>query len=78
VLGILAVWLLDMRIVRDDGRPARFGTGFLRDTICRLIYIVPLVFLIDSLSAVGEQRLTVRDRIVHTHVVQEPAHRRRA
>ncbi len=67
-----------MRIVHDDGRPARFGTGFVRDSVCRVMYLIPLAWLIDSLLPLGRQRQTLRDKIVSTHVVQEPSYRRRA
>jgi uncharacterized RDD family membrane protein YckC len=65
------------RIVRESGRPARFGTGFLRDTVCRILFLIPLVFLVDSLLPLGEQRQSLRDKIVSTRVLREPAYRSR-
>jgi uncharacterized RDD family membrane protein YckC len=67
-----------MRIVHDGGRPARYGTGFARDGICRMMYLIPLAFLLDSLWPLGEGRQTIRDKIVSTRVVQEPSYRDRA
>jgi hypothetical protein len=48
------------------------GTALLRDVICRLIWVMPLVGIIDCLMPLGEERQTLRDRMVHTRVMQEP------
>jgi hypothetical protein len=42
--------------------------------ICRLIYVVPLVWLIDVLIPLGDQRQTLRDRMVSTRVMKEPVY----
>ena len=68
----------DMRIVRGDGRPAGAGTGFLRDTVARLMYVVPLLFLVDYLWAAGDRRQALRDKIAGTHVLQGADYERRA
>jgi uncharacterized RDD family membrane protein YckC len=69
--------LAGIRVEREDGRGYGLGTALLRDVICRLIYIVPLVWLIDCLIPLGEQRQTLRDRMVSTRVMQEPVYRSR-
>jgi uncharacterized RDD family membrane protein YckC len=69
--------LAGIRVVRENGRRYGIGTALVRDVICRLIYIVPLVWLIDVLSPLGEQRQTLRDRMVSTRVIQAPAYRSR-
>lgn len=60
------------RIMRQDGRPARFLTGFVRDTLAAGLCGGPFVFLVDAFVVLGETRQSVRDRIVRTWVVQEP------
>jgi uncharacterized RDD family membrane protein YckC len=66
-----------MRVVREDGRPLGFSCSFLRDVVCRLLYLVPLFFVVDGLFAAGEQRKTLRDRMVSTRVLRTPAYRGR-
>lgn len=67
-----------IRVLREDGGPAGFGKGFVREVLCRLIYLVPFVFLIDGLLPLGKQRRSIRDRMAKTGVVQEPVYARRA
>jgi uncharacterized RDD family membrane protein YckC len=69
--------LAGTRIVRENGLPARFGIGLVRDTICRLLYIIPLVALVDAFMPLGENRQSLRDKIVRTRVLREPAYRAR-
>jgi uncharacterized RDD family membrane protein YckC len=69
--------LAGIRVVRENGRRYGVGTAFVRDVICRVPFLIPLVWLIDSLLPLGEQRQTLRDRIVSTRVMQEPAYRSR-
>ena len=66
-----------MRVVRDDGRPVDPGRGFMRDVVCRLLYLVPPFFAVDSLFAAGERRKTLRDRMMGTRVLRTPAYRGR-
>jgi uncharacterized RDD family membrane protein YckC len=66
-----------MRVVRDDGRSVGFASSFLRDVVCRLLYLVPLFFVVDSLFAAGERKKTLRDRMVGTRVLRTPAYPRR-
>jgi uncharacterized RDD family membrane protein YckC len=61
------------RVVRGD-RPVGFGFSLLRDQVLRLLYLVPLFFLVDSIWAAADgQRQTLRDKIVGTHVVHAGA-----
>jgi uncharacterized RDD family membrane protein YckC len=73
----LGMLLAGIRVVRENGRRYGVGTAFMRDVICRFPFFIPLVAVIDSLLPLGEQRQTLRDRIVSTRVVQEPAYRSR-
>jgi uncharacterized RDD family membrane protein YckC len=66
--------LAGIRVVRESGRRYGPGTAFVRDVVGRLSYLVPLVWLIDCLMPLGEQRQTLRDRMVSTRVMQEPAY----
>jgi uncharacterized RDD family membrane protein YckC len=70
-------WVAGTRIVRENGRPVGFGTGLVRDSLCRLLFFIPLVFLIDSLMPLGDKRQSLRDKIVGTRVLQEPEYRSR-
>ena len=65
------------RIVRENSGGYGLGTALLRDFLCRLLFFVPLFFLVDSLMPLGERRQSVRDRMVGTIVVQEPEYRAR-
>lgn len=66
-----------IRTVRENGRRYGVGTALLRDVVCRLIFVIPLVWLIDSLMPLGEARQTQRDKMVSTRVMQEPEYRSR-
>ncbi len=65
------------RIVRDNGRSYGFGTALLRDLVFRLLFFVPLFFLVDSLMPLGSRRQSLRDRMAGTLVVKEPSYRAR-
>jgi uncharacterized RDD family membrane protein YckC len=69
--------LAGTRIVHESGNRIGFGVGFLRDTICRLLYLVPLIGLIDSLMPLGRERQSMRDKMVSTRVLREPVYRSR-
>lgn len=61
------------RVVMRD-RPVGFGFSLLRDQVLRVLYLVPLFFLVDSIWAAADgQRQTLRDKIVGTHVVRAGA-----
>src|SRR5829696_9845344 len=71
--------LTGTRVVSAHGTPIRFGTSLLRDTIARLLYLVPFFFLVDSLfAAAADDGRTLRDRMVGTYVVRETASAGRA
>jgi uncharacterized RDD family membrane protein YckC len=64
--------LAGTRVVGAPGRPIGFGTSLLRDTIARLLYLVPFFFLVDSVfAAASDDGRTLRDRMVGTYVVRE-------
>ena len=66
--------LVGTRVVQVGGAPAGFGTSILRDQLARVLYIVPLFFLLDSIwAAASEQRQTLRDKMTSTYVVRESA-----
>ena len=65
----LGKWIAGVRVVRD-GHPAGFGRIFLRDTVCGLLYLVPLFFVVNACFPLGEERRSVIDRIVGTDVVE--------
>jgi uncharacterized RDD family membrane protein YckC len=61
--------LTGVRVVIED-RPVGFGFSLLRDQVLRLLYFVPLYFLVDSLwAAFDKQSQTLHDKMVGTHVV---------
>ena len=61
------------RVVIGD-RPVGLGFSLLRDQVLRVLYLVPLFFLVDSIWAAADgQRQTLRDKIVGTHVVRAGA-----
>jgi uncharacterized RDD family membrane protein YckC len=65
--------LTGTRVVIED-RPLGFGFSLLRDQLLRLLYFVPLFFLVDSLwAAFDKQSQTLRDKMVGTHVVDAGA-----
>ena len=66
------------RAVRDGGGKVGFWWSFLRDTICRLMYVIPLVGLLDNLWPLGAQREALRDKMTRSHVVKTDAYPRRA
>jgi uncharacterized RDD family membrane protein YckC len=64
--------LAGTRVVSAPGMPIGFGTSLLRDTIARLLYLVPFFFLVDSVfAAASDDGRTLRDRMVGTYVVRE-------
>ncbi len=67
-----------MSVIREDGRRAGYGLGLLRNTICRLIYVIPFVWLADNLWPLGDDRQALRDKMVSTRVMREPSYPRRA
>jgi uncharacterized RDD family membrane protein YckC len=69
--------LAGTRIVHESGTRIGFGVGFLRDTICRLLFFIPLIALIDSVIALDAEHQSLRDKIVGTRVLREPAYRSR-
>jgi uncharacterized RDD family membrane protein YckC len=67
-----------IRVVIQD-RPVGFGLSLLRDQVLRVLYIVPLFFVVDSIWAAADgQRQTLRDKMVGTHVVHAGANAARA
>ena len=64
--------LTGTRVITSGGTPAGFGTSLLRDSVARLLYLVPLFFLVDStFAAAGPHGQTLRDKMVGTYVVRE-------
>jgi uncharacterized RDD family membrane protein YckC len=64
--------LTGTRVVQLGGAPAGFGISLLRDQLARLLYFIPLFFLIDSIwAAASEDRQALRDKMVSTYVVRE-------
>jgi uncharacterized RDD family membrane protein YckC len=64
--------LTGTRVITRRGTPAGFGTSLLRDTIARLLYLVPLFFVVDSVfAAASDDGRTLRDKMVGTYVVRE-------
>ncbi len=61
------------RVVIGD-HPVGLGFSLLRDQVLRVLYLIPLFFLVDSIWAAADgQRQTLRDKIVGTHVVRAGA-----
>jgi uncharacterized RDD family membrane protein YckC len=69
--------LAGTRIVHESGNRIGFGLGFLRDTICRLLFFIPLLGLIDALMPLGREHQSMRDKMVSTRVLREPVYRSR-
>jgi uncharacterized RDD family membrane protein YckC len=70
--------LTGTRVVIQD-RPLGFGFSLLRDQLLRLLYLVPLFFLVDSLwAAFDKQSQALRDKMLGTHVVHAGANPGRA
>jgi uncharacterized RDD family membrane protein YckC len=64
--------LTGTRVISASGAPIGFGTSLLRDTVARLLYLVPFFFLADSVfCAASDDGRTLRDRMVGTHVVRD-------
>jgi uncharacterized RDD family membrane protein YckC len=67
-----------IRVVIND-RPVGFGFSLLRDQVLRVLYLVPLFFIVDSIWAAADgQRQSLRDKMVGTHVVRAGANAARA
>lgn len=65
--------LVGTRVVLED-RPVGFGLSLLRDQLLRILYLVPLFFIVDSLwAAFDSQRQALRDKMVGTHVIHAGA-----
>jgi uncharacterized RDD family membrane protein YckC len=69
--------LAGTRIVHESGTRVGFGTGLVRDSICRLLFVIPLVGLIDALMPLGPEHQSMRDKMMSTRVVREPVYRSR-
>jgi len=64
--------LTGTRAVTEHGKPIGFWTSFLRDTLARVLFLVPFVFLVDSImAAAADTGQSLRDRMVGTYVVRE-------
>ncbi|CAA9485706.1 MAG: hypothetical protein AVDCRST_MAG85-928 [uncultured Solirubrobacteraceae bacterium] len=61
------------RVYRHD-RPIGIGTSINRDVLARFIWVVPMVFLADSIWAAGADRQTLRDKVTDTYVLKEPGY----
>jgi uncharacterized RDD family membrane protein YckC len=65
--------LTGTRVLTQGGTRAGFGTSLLRDQLGRLLFVVPLFFLVDSIwAAASDSRQTLRDKMASTWVVREP------
>jgi hypothetical protein len=64
-----------MESVVIEGQPVGYGFfTLLRDQLLRLLYIVPLFFIVDSLwAAFDGQNQTLRDKMAGTHVIHAGA-----
>ena len=63
--------LTGTRVITAHGRPVRFGTSLLRDSLTRLLYLVPFFFLVDSIfAAASRDGRTLRDKMAGTYVVR--------
>jgi uncharacterized RDD family membrane protein YckC len=63
--------LTGTRVITAPGRPVRFGTSLLRDSLTRVLYLVPFFFLVDSIFAATDANgQTLRDKMVGTYVVR--------
>ena len=70
----LGTRLTGTRVLTAYGMPIGFGTSLLRDTLARLLYLVPLFFVVDSVFAAADAKgQTLRDKLVGTYVVRETA-----
>jgi uncharacterized RDD family membrane protein YckC len=70
--------LAGVRVVRGaDGSGAGFWLSFFRDSVCRLLYVIPFFGPLDCLWPLGHERKALRDKIVDTQVVSEPDWRSR-
>ena len=64
--------LTGTRVVSGSGVPIGFGTSLLRDSLARLLYLVPLFFLVDSIfAAASDDGQSLRDKMVGTYVVRD-------
>ena len=64
--------LTGTRVLTAGGVPAGFGTSLLRDSLARLLYLVPFFFLVDSIFAAADPYgQTLRDKMAGTYVVRE-------
>jgi uncharacterized RDD family membrane protein YckC len=71
--------LAGTRVITARGAPVGFGKSLLRDTLARLLYLVPLFFVVDSVfAAASEDGRTLRDRMAGTFVVRGPSSAGRA
>jgi uncharacterized RDD family membrane protein YckC len=67
--------VVSIHVIREDTRPARFWWSVLRDTLCRgLFFFVPLAVLADYLTATGDRRQTLHDKMTGTNVVRGHAY----
>jgi uncharacterized RDD family membrane protein YckC len=58
-----------MRVVHAaNGRPLSGAESVVRDSLLRLLYVVPFFWLVDSALASGEERRGLRDRMTGTLV----------
>lgn len=67
-----------MRLVREDGGRVGAWLCFLRDVLLRLLYLIPLFFLLDSLWPLSSGGQTLRDKIANTRVLQAQGYGRRS
>lgn len=64
--------LAGVQVLTEYGMPIGFGTSLLRDTLARLLYFIPLFFIIDSVFAAADDNgQTLRDKMVGTYVVRD-------
>ena len=54
--------------MHESGSRVGFGTGLLRDTICRLLFVIPLVGTDRSLMPLGREHQSLRDKMMSTRV----------
>lgn len=68
----IAKRILRMRIVRQDGSPAKFVHGVLLRSwlMTFLTQIIPFIGLVDALLIFGNERRCLHDRIASTDVIK--------
>lgn len=70
----LGMRVVGIKVVGEDGEPLSFGRAVVRFVACSVIFLIPVLMLVEWLTPLGQGRRSLRDRMAKTWVVRDEHH----